>query len=62
MWIDLTFWKRSADRKYMSKFRKSCKPIYLGFPGFMTITHKSVLKYMQGIVRGVFRMLLALKK
>lgn len=54
-------WESRADRKYMSKFRKSCKPIFLGLDGYMIISHKSVLKFLQGIVRGLFRTLLALK-
>ncbi|OXA48134.1 hypothetical protein Fcan01_16922 [Folsomia candida] len=55
-------WESRGDRKYVSKFRKSCKPLYFGWGGFMVVTHKSVLKFMQGIIRGLFRTLLALKK
>ncbi|OXA48071.1 hypothetical protein Fcan01_16914 [Folsomia candida] len=55
-------WESRGDRKYMSKFRNSCKPLYLGFDGFMVVSYKSVMKFMQGIIRGVFRALLALKK
>ncbi|OXA38242.1 hypothetical protein Fcan01_27047 [Folsomia candida] len=55
-------WESRADRKYMSKFRKSCKPMFFGLDGFLVLTHKSVMKFMQGIIRGVFRTLLALKK
>ncbi|OXA49426.1 hypothetical protein Fcan01_16041 [Folsomia candida] len=53
-------WSRS-DAKYMGKFRKSCKPLFFGYPGIMTITQKTVAKFVQGIVRGVFRTVLALK-
>ncbi|OXA48074.1 hypothetical protein Fcan01_16919 [Folsomia candida] len=55
-------WESWGDRKYMSKFRKSCKPLYFGWDGFMVVTHKSVMKFMQGIIRSLFRALLALKK
>ncbi|OXA48075.1 hypothetical protein Fcan01_16918 [Folsomia candida] len=55
-------WELRGDRKYMSKFRKSCKSLYLGLDGFMVVTHRSVMKFMQGIIRGVFRALLALRK
>ncbi|OXA48333.1 hypothetical protein Fcan01_16909 [Folsomia candida] len=55
-------WESKEDRRYMSKFRKSCKPLYFGLDGFMTVTHKSVLKFVQGIIRGLFRTLLTLKE
>lgn len=48
--------------KYMAKFSKSSKPLFFGYPGMMTITHKTAVKYVQGIVRGVFRTVLTLKK
>ncbi|OXA40239.1 hypothetical protein Fcan01_25084 [Folsomia candida] len=55
-------WEAKEEKKYMAKFRKSCKPIYFGFEGFIVVTQKTVLKFMQGVVRGLFRALLALKK
>ncbi|OXA48133.1 hypothetical protein Fcan01_16921 [Folsomia candida] len=55
-------WESSWDRKYMAKFRKSCKPLYFGWDGLMVVTHKSVLKFIQGSIRGLFRTLLTLKK
>ncbi|OXA48610.1 hypothetical protein Fcan01_16415 [Folsomia candida] len=54
-------WSRDEVR-YMAKFRKSCKPIDFNCQGMMRITKKTVIKFVQGIVRGIFRMLLALKK
>lgn len=54
-------WESSADREYVSKFRKSCKPLYLGWDGFMVVTHESVMNFMQGVIHGVFRAILALK-
>ncbi len=53
-------WSRGEVR-YMSKFRRSCKPIDFHCQGMMTITKKTVIKFVQGIVRGTLRMLLALE-
>lgn len=55
-------WGGVRDRRYMGKFRKSCKPIYIGYPGFMIISRKSVVKFIQGVVRGTFRALLMLNE
>lgn len=55
-------WTSSEDRKYMVKFMKSCKPLSFGCPGFMTITQVTVLKFLQGIATGIFRLLLTLRK
>ncbi|OXA37586.1 hypothetical protein Fcan01_27649 [Folsomia candida] len=54
-------WEEKEEKKYMAKFRKSCKPIYFGFEGYIVVTQKTVVKFMQGLVRGLFRALLALK-
>lgn len=64
----VTDWKVEAglistqvERKYMTKFSRSCKPLKFECPGFMTATYDTVLSFMQGISRGVFRILLALQ-
>lgn len=49
------------EKKYMNKFRKSCKPLCIGTKGVFRITKKTVLKFLQGIVRGTFRALITLK-
>ncbi|OXA54721.1 hypothetical protein Fcan01_10310 [Folsomia candida] len=49
------------EAKYMSKFRKSCRPLYIGYPGVLKIRKVTALKYFQGVTRGTFRMLLAVK-
>lgn len=49
------------ERKYMSKFAKSCKPLFIGKEGVFRISKKTVLKFLQGIVRGTFRALITLK-
>lgn len=60
--IDTQLWENTRDRKYMGKFRKSCKPLSVGYPGVMKISHTTVLKFVQGIVRGLFRTILSLKR
>jgi len=47
-------------RKYFSKFRKRCKPFSVGTQGLFTIKRLTVLKFLKGITRGTFRMLLTL--
>ncbi|OXA37825.1 hypothetical protein Fcan01_27394 [Folsomia candida] len=50
-----------AEMKYMDKFRKSCRPLYIGHPGMFKITRATVLKYIQGVSRGTFNVLLGLE-
>lgn len=59
---DGALFTRVEDRKYFAKFRKSCTPLYFGFPGVMTVRHGTVLKFIQAIVRGTCRALLTLKR
>lgn len=49
------------ERKYIGKFRKFCKPVYLGTPGLFRIKKVTILKFIQGIVRGAFRGLVTMK-
>lgn len=49
------------ERKLMGKFIKSCKPMYVGYPGLMKIRKISVPRYFQGLFRGTCRMLLTLR-
>ncbi|OXA48560.1 Pre-B-cell leukemia transcription factor-interacting protein 1 [Folsomia candida] len=55
------FWRSEWDRKIIGRFRKSCRPLAIEFPGYYRFNHLSVLKFMQGIVRGSMRVILALK-
>lgn len=55
-------WETGEDRLYMKKFRRSCKSIYIGYPGLITVTLKTALMFVQGIVHGTVRALLAFKK
>lgn len=54
-------WTR-GDKKYMGKFKKGCRPLAIRVGGYFCVRKLSVLKFWQGIVRGTFRALLALKK
>jgi hypothetical protein len=54
--------ENKTERKYISKFAKSCKPMCWGKQGFILIRKKTVLKFIQGIVRGTFRAVIALKR
>ncbi len=55
-------WKTKFERRLMSKFRKSCKPIMIHYERAYTIKRITVLKYVRGIIKGVFRTLLTLGK
>jgi len=59
-WKYLKFNSKS-DAKYVSKFRKSCKPLRIGIEEFFTIRRLTILKFMRGIVKGTFRALLTLE-
>lgn len=48
-------------RKYLKKFAKSCRPLFVGTEGFIVMRKQSVLKFLRGMTRGTFRMLLTLK-
>lgn len=49
------------EKRYMNKFTRSCKPLYIGTGDVFRISKKTVLKFLQGIVRGTFRALITLK-
>lgn len=50
------------DKKYMSKFRKSCRPFVVGEEGVFVIKQLSVLKFFRSVVKGTFKALLTLGK
>jgi len=54
-------WNSRADRKYIIKFKRSCPPLLIGVQGVFNITKVSVLRFLQGLIRGTFRALLTLK-
>lgn len=55
-------WKTPFERRLMNKFRKSCKPIMVHYERAYTVKRITVLKYVRGIIKGVFRTLLTLGK
>lgn len=50
----------SIRGKELRKFRKSCRPLCVGYDGYFTIKRLSVLKFARSLVRGTFRVLLTL--
>ncbi|CAL8132165.1 unnamed protein product [Orchesella dallaii] len=55
-------WKSRFDGVIMTKFRKSCKPFMINYGNMYVIKRRSILKFMKGLTRGTFRVLLAIKK
>ncbi|CAL8072491.1 unnamed protein product [Orchesella dallaii] len=55
-------WGSVRDNKYMRKFRKSCRPLRIGYGRCYIIRPLSVLKFLKGISRGTFRALLLAMK
>ncbi|CAL8140535.1 unnamed protein product [Orchesella dallaii] len=60
-------WKlnRFPDRQtraYMKRFKRSCKPIFIGADGVYVIRPASVLNFLRGNTRGTMRALLSLRK
>lgn len=47
--------------KYLRKLSKSCRPLFLGTEGYFIMGRLSILKFLRGIVKGTFRMLLTIK-
>jgi len=56
----LRFLNCGRHRKYISRFKKRCRPICIGTPYFLTVKRLTVLKFLKGVIRGTLRMLLAL--
>lgn len=54
-------WSSKADKRLMSKFRKSCKPLMFHCGKYYAIRRLSVLKFLRGISKGIFKSLLALQ-
>lgn len=49
------------DQRYISKFKRSCRPLSIGYEGMFVMRKLSVLKFLRGVVRGTFRIFLTLK-
>lgn len=53
--------KNLQEAKYMSKFRKSTRPLGIGYEGYFIIKPLSVLKFLKGVVRWTIRVLLTIQ-
>lgn len=53
-------YKSRNEKKLMSKFRKSCKPIMINYYSYFIMRRLSVLKFVRSLSRGILRALLAL--
>jgi len=54
--------KSKLESKYVNKFRKGCKPVYIGLIGVFAIKRLTLPKYIYGLTRSIFRALLAIKR
>ncbi|CAL8145174.1 unnamed protein product [Orchesella dallaii] len=49
-----------GEGKVMSKFRKSCKPLKMGYHNFFSIKRLSVLNFFKSVARNIFKAIVAL--
>ncbi|OXA62585.1 hypothetical protein Fcan01_00663 [Folsomia candida] len=49
-----------AEKRYLAKVGKSCRPLRIGYPGYYKISNLSMLKFWQGMAKGVCRVLIAI--
>lgn len=55
-------WANREETRIMNKFRKSCKPLMMHHGGTYIIKRITVLKFIRGLIKGIFRTLLTLGK
>lgn len=53
-------WGKAKETKIMKLFRKSCKPVLIRNGNMLVMGRITQLKYLKGVVRGLFRSLLTL--
>lgn len=53
-------WKSRWEKKFMNKFRVSCRPITICWGKYFVVRPVSLLVYLRGLTRGLVRTLLAL--
>lgn len=58
----LNQWKNKEETRFMSKFSKSCKPIMIHCGKAYIVRRLTVLKYIRGLMKGIFRTMLTLGK
>lgn len=51
-------WGSVEDAHYMSKFRKSCKPMVINYQHLIVLKRSSILKFLKTVCRGTLRALL----
>lgn len=59
----ITSWKYhdwGKERKVMSKFRKSCRPMKVAYHKFFSIKRISVLKFFRSVAKSLFKAIVAL--
>lgn len=55
-------WGSSGSNKEMKKFLRSCRPIVISYESKFVIRRSTLLIFLRGVVRGMFRMLMLLRK
>lgn len=55
-------WGNRWENRLMSKFRRSCKPLTIGYGKTFVIKRLTVLKFFKAVIRGIFRTLLMTKQ
>ncbi|CAL8121202.1 unnamed protein product [Orchesella dallaii] len=55
-------WGSPLNSKIMLRFGKSCRPLMLNYRSTYVIGRQSSIKFVKGITRGTFRVLLTLKR
>jgi hypothetical protein len=58
-WKMLHFPSKSEE-KFMKKFKKGCRPLFIGLEGYTKIRRLSVIKFIKGTIQGFLRAHLAL--
>lgn len=55
-------WGNRYHNRLMGKFRRSCRPLTISYQKMFTMRKLTMLRFVRGLTRGIFRMLLALGK
>ena len=53
--------RNGKERKYLRKFRLSCKPLSISYKTMYTIKQASIMVFVRGLLKGLMRALLAVK-
>lgn len=55
------WWGSRSNQAIMRKFKKSCRPMKVGYKNHFTYKRNSILNYLRVLYRGTFRALCTLK-